>query len=144
MADPGPLLPPFLLAEPETSDVDEPQASLDSVVERVIGDFGWTQLVQSTLVLLSRFLSGFGRAAIGATALVLATEKVGSKWRGQMGTIAGVSFAFGLLSLPEQLQYRPNEESLSFYEVQSPVMIGFIYARNSNVFGLYNVVETIN
>ncbi|KAG6743718.1 hypothetical protein POTOM_052419 [Populus tomentosa] len=47
-----------------------------------------------------RFLSGFGRAAIGATALVLATEKVGSKWRGQMGTIAGVSFAFGLLSLP--------------------------------------------
>nr|XP_034894143.1 organic cation/carnitine transporter 2-like [Populus alba] len=47
-----------------------------------------------------RFLSGFGRAAIGATALVLATEKVGSKWRGQMGTIAGVSFAVGLLSLP--------------------------------------------
>ncbi|KAJ6864311.1 hypothetical protein NC651_034992 [Populus alba x Populus x berolinensis] len=44
----------------------------------------------------------------------------------------------------QQLQYRPNEESLSFYEVQSPVMIGFIYARNSNVFGLYNVVETIN
>lgn len=56
MADSSPLLPPFLLAEPETSDVDEPQASLDSVVERVIGDFGWTQLVQSTLVLLSRFL----------------------------------------------------------------------------------------
>ena len=55
MADSSPLLPPFLLAEPETSDVDEPQASLDSVVERVIGDFGWTQLVQSTLVLLSRF-----------------------------------------------------------------------------------------
>lgn len=47
-----------------------------------------------------RFLSGFGRAAIGATALVLATEKVGSKWRGQIGTIAGVSFAVGLLSLP--------------------------------------------
>ncbi|KAI5560259.1 hypothetical protein BDE02_16G035400 [Populus trichocarpa] len=224
MADSSPLLPPFLLAEPENSAVDEPQASLDSVVERVIGDFGWTQLVQSTLVLLSRFfdaqqtfisvyadsepawhcinigmcnssanicdlsrsswawnghtyktiisdwdlecassfikglpassfflgcllggfvlgtladtslgrknlltlscltmsiaslmtifstnvwiysafrfLSGFGRAAIGATALVLATEKVGSKWRGQMGTIAGVSFALGLLSLP--------------------------------------------
>ncbi|KAG6743717.1 hypothetical protein POTOM_052418 [Populus tomentosa] len=34
MADPSPLLPPVLLAEPETSDVDEPQASLDSVVER--------------------------------------------------------------------------------------------------------------
>ncbi|KAJ6864310.1 hypothetical protein NC651_034991 [Populus alba x Populus x berolinensis] len=214
MADSSPLLPPFLLAEPETSVVDEPQASLDSVVERVIGDFGWTQLVQSTIVLLSRFfdaqqtfisvyadsepawhcinngicnsswawngrtyktiisdwdlecassfikglpassfflgcllggcvlgtlaytslgrknlltlscltmsiaslmtffstnvwiysafrfLSGFGRAAIGATALVLATEKVGSKWRCQMGTIAGVSFALGLLSLP--------------------------------------------
>ncbi|KAI5560258.1 hypothetical protein BDE02_16G035400 [Populus trichocarpa] len=227
MADSSPLLPPFLLAEPENSAVDEPQASLDSVVERVIGDFGWTQLVQSTLVLLSRFfdaqqtfisvyadsepawhcinigmcnssanicdlsrsswawnghtyktiisdwdlecassfikglpassfflgcllggfvlgtladtslgrknlltlscltmsiaslmtifstnvwiysafrfLSGFGRAAIGATALVLATEKVGSKWRGQMGTIAGVSFALGLLSLPVHL-----------------------------------------
>ncbi|KAL9336184.1 hypothetical protein Peur_070672 [Populus x canadensis] len=224
MADSSPLLPPFLLAEPENSAVDEPQASLDSVVERVIGDFGWTQLVQSTLVLSSRFfdaqqtfisvyadsepawhcinngmcnssanicylsksswawnghtyktiisdwdlecassfikglpassfflgcllggfvlgtladtslgrknlltlscltmsiaslmtifstnvwiysafrfLSGFGRAAIGATALVLATEKVGSKWRGQMGTIAGISFASGLLSLP--------------------------------------------
>jgi OCT family organic cation transporter-like MFS transporter 4/5 len=55
MADSSPLLPPFLLTEPENSAVDEPQASLDSVVERVIGDFGWTQLVQSTLVLLSRF-----------------------------------------------------------------------------------------
>ncbi|KAJ9184898.1 hypothetical protein P3X46_004583 [Hevea brasiliensis] len=47
-----------------------------------------------------RFVSGFGRASIGASALVLSTEKVGSQWRGQMGTIAGVSFALGLLSLP--------------------------------------------
>ncbi|CAK7340203.1 unnamed protein product [Dovyalis caffra] len=220
MADSSPLLP----LEPENSVVDELQPSLDTVVERLIEDFGWTQLVQSTLVLLSRFfdaqqtfisvytdsepswhcindnkcnssakicdlsksswtwngstyktiisdwdlecaspfikglpassffvgcllggfvlatladtsfgrknllllscltmnlaslmtifssnvwiysafrfLSGFGRASIGASALVLATEKVGSIWRGQMGTIAGISFALGLLSLP--------------------------------------------
>ena len=55
MADSSPLLPPCLVAEPENSAVDESQPSLDSVAERVIGDFGWTQLVQSTLVLLSRF-----------------------------------------------------------------------------------------
>ncbi|KAL3569008.1 hypothetical protein D5086_028898 [Populus alba] len=200
MADSSPLLPPFLLAEPENSVVDEPQASLDSVVERtfisvyadsepawhcinngicnssanicvtfpslhgtgmdtlnyktiisdwdlecassfikglpassfflgcllggfVLGTLADTSLGRKNLPTLScltmsiaslmtifstnlwiysafRFLSGFGRAAIGATALVLATEKVGSKWRGQMGTIAGVSFAVGLLSLP--------------------------------------------
>ncbi|KAL2901771.1 Organic cation/carnitine transporter 3 [Bienertia sinuspersici] len=47
-----------------------------------------------------RFVSGFGRAAIGTCSLVLATEVVGKQWRGQVGVIGFVCFAFGFLSLP--------------------------------------------
>ncbi|KNA11480.1 hypothetical protein SOVF_134860 [Spinacia oleracea] len=47
-----------------------------------------------------RFVSGFGRAAIGTCSLVLATEVVGKQWRGQVGVIGFVCFSFGFLSLP--------------------------------------------
>ncbi|KMT12561.1 hypothetical protein BVRB_5g098060 [Beta vulgaris subsp. vulgaris] len=47
-----------------------------------------------------RFVSGFGRAAIGTCSLVLATEVVGKQWRGQVGVVGFVCFSFGFLSLP--------------------------------------------
>lgn len=47
-----------------------------------------------------RFISGFGRATIGTCALVLATELVGKKWRGNVGIIGFIWFTFGFLSLP--------------------------------------------
>lgn len=47
-----------------------------------------------------RFVSGFGRATIGTCALVLSTELVGKRWRGQVGVIGFVCFTLGFLSLP--------------------------------------------
>ncbi|VFQ97889.1 unnamed protein product [Cuscuta campestris] len=47
-----------------------------------------------------RFLSGFGRATIGTCALVLATEIVGRRWRGQVGIVGFICFSLGFLSLP--------------------------------------------
>lgn len=47
-----------------------------------------------------RFVCGFGRAAIGTCSLVLATEVVGRRWRGQVGVIGFVCFSLGFLSLP--------------------------------------------
>ncbi|GAB4860959.1 hypothetical protein Ancab_036119 [Ancistrocladus abbreviatus] len=47
-----------------------------------------------------RFVSGFGRAAIGTCALVLSTELVGKRWQGCVGVIGFVCFALGFLSLP--------------------------------------------
>lgn len=47
-----------------------------------------------------RFLSGFGRGAIGTCALVLSSELVGKRWRGQVGIIGFLCFTIGFLSLP--------------------------------------------
>jgi len=47
-----------------------------------------------------RFLTGIARATIGTSALVLATEIVGSRWRGRVGVIGFSFFTFGFLSLP--------------------------------------------
>ncbi|KAA8523392.1 hypothetical protein F0562_009815 [Nyssa sinensis] len=47
-----------------------------------------------------RFLCGFGRATIGTCALVLSTELVGKRWRGQIGIIGFFCFTLGFLSLP--------------------------------------------
>ncbi|KAH7565832.1 hypothetical protein JRO89_XS08G0023700 [Xanthoceras sorbifolium] len=47
-----------------------------------------------------RFVNGFGRATIGTCAIVLSTELVGKKWRGQVGTLGFLCFTLGFLSLP--------------------------------------------
>ncbi|KAI5656426.1 hypothetical protein M9H77_25219 [Catharanthus roseus] len=47
-----------------------------------------------------KFLCGFGRGTIGTCALVLSTEIVGKRWRGQVGIIGFFCFTFGFLSLP--------------------------------------------
>ncbi|EOA34795.1 hypothetical protein CARUB_v10022372mg [Capsella rubella] len=49
---------------------------------------------------LLRFVNGFGRATIGTCALVLSTELVGKKWRGQVGVMSFFGFMLGFLSLP--------------------------------------------
>ncbi|XP_010476749.1 PREDICTED: organic cation/carnitine transporter 3 isoform X3 [Camelina sativa] len=47
-----------------------------------------------------RFVNGFGRATIGTCALVLSTELVGKKWRGQVGAMGFFCFTLGFLTLP--------------------------------------------
>ncbi|EEF42158.1 sugar transporter, putative [Ricinus communis] len=47
-----------------------------------------------------KFVNGFGRATIGTCALVLSTEVVGKRWRGQVGVIGFFCFTLGFLSLP--------------------------------------------
>ncbi|KAL5703222.1 hypothetical protein ACHQM5_028340 [Ranunculus cassubicifolius] len=47
-----------------------------------------------------RFFTGFGRATIGTCALVLSSELVGKKWRGEVGIMGFFCFTMGFLSLP--------------------------------------------
>ncbi|KAH7536663.1 organic cation/carnitine transporter 3 [Ziziphus jujuba] len=47
-----------------------------------------------------RFVAGFGRSTIGTCSLVLSTELVGKRWRGQVGVIGFLCFTLGFLSLP--------------------------------------------
>ncbi|XP_039130434.1 organic cation/carnitine transporter 2-like [Dioscorea cayenensis subsp. rotundata] len=47
-----------------------------------------------------RFITGFGRSTIGSSSLVLATEMSGRRWRGEVGAVCYIFFAFGFLSLP--------------------------------------------
>ncbi|CAK7326032.1 unnamed protein product [Dovyalis caffra] len=47
-----------------------------------------------------KFVNGFGRATIGTCALVLSTELVGKRWRGQVGVIGFFCFTLGFLTLP--------------------------------------------
>ncbi|KAK8651679.1 hypothetical protein V6N13_141267 [Hibiscus sabdariffa] len=47
-----------------------------------------------------RFINGFGRATVGTCALVLSTELVGKRWRGQAGVIGFFCFTLGFISLP--------------------------------------------
>ncbi|XP_078428515.1 organic cation/carnitine transporter 3-like [Wolffia australiana] len=49
---------------------------------------------------LLRFLTGFSRATIGTSALVLSTELVGKSSRGEVGIIGFFCFTLGFLSLP--------------------------------------------
>ncbi|KAG9439436.1 hypothetical protein H6P81_019601 [Aristolochia fimbriata] len=49
---------------------------------------------------LLRFVAGFGRIMIGSSSLVLSSELVGKRWRGQIGTLGFFCFTLGFLSLP--------------------------------------------
>lgn len=49
---------------------------------------------------LLRFANGFARSGIGICCLVLSTEVVGRKWRGQVGQYGFFFFTTGFLSLP--------------------------------------------
>ncbi|KAJ6408334.1 hypothetical protein OIU84_011614 [Salix udensis] len=69
-----------------------------------------------------RFLSGLGSASAGASALVLCTEKVGSKWRGQMGSIAGIS-CFRDIIVARNTALSIVRQELVLGAVSSPVLI---------------------
>jgi predicted MFS family arabinose efflux permease len=47
-----------------------------------------------------RLVSGFGRASITTCAIILLTERVGKRWRGQIGTTTFFTPSLGLLCLP--------------------------------------------
>ncbi|MED6180996.1 hypothetical protein PIB30_015220 [Stylosanthes scabra] len=47
-----------------------------------------------------KFLCGFARATIGTSALVLTSELVGNRWRGQISVVGFFCFTIGFLSLP--------------------------------------------
>ncbi|KAF3793355.1 Organic cation/carnitine transporter 3 [Nymphaea thermarum] len=49
---------------------------------------------------VARFVGGVARATVGTSALVLSTEFVGKRWRGEVGIFGFVCFTFGFLSLP--------------------------------------------
>ncbi|KAL5061801.1 hypothetical protein RYX36_023538 [Vicia faba] len=47
-----------------------------------------------------KFITGFFRATIGTSSLVLASELVGKHWRGKIGVVGFFCFTIGFLSLP--------------------------------------------
>ncbi|KAL9678410.1 hypothetical protein QQ045_016254 [Rhodiola kirilowii] len=49
---------------------------------------------------LLRFVCGLGRATVGTCSLVLVSELVGRRWRGQVGILGFFCFTLGFLSLP--------------------------------------------
>ncbi|XP_010270825.1 PREDICTED: organic cation/carnitine transporter 1 [Nelumbo nucifera] len=74
---------------------------------------------------LLRFSNGFARAGIGICCLVLSTEVVGRKWRGQVGQYGFFFFTVGFLSLP--LMAYPNRTSWrNIYKIIS--LLPFVYS----------------
>ncbi|KAH7536664.1 organic cation/carnitine transporter 3 [Ziziphus jujuba] len=71
-------------------------SSMTMSVSALLTSFAGNVWIYSAL----RFASGFGRASIGGCALVLSTEMVSRKWRGQVGIIGFFCFTLGFLSLP--------------------------------------------
>ncbi|KAK8497664.1 hypothetical protein V6N13_141270 [Hibiscus sabdariffa] len=62
-----------------------------------------------------RFFNGFGRATVGTCALVLSTELVGKRWRGQVGVIGFFCFTLGFLSLPAMAYVNRGSSWRSLY-----------------------------
>ncbi|OAY39235.1 organic cation/carnitine transporter 1 [Manihot esculenta] len=67
---------------------------------------------------LLRFANGFSRSGIGICCLVLSTESVGRKWRGQVGQYGFFFFSAGFLSLP-LIAYHCRTSWRSLYQVIS-------------------------
>ncbi|CAA7056744.1 unnamed protein product [Microthlaspi erraticum] len=67
-----------------------------------------------------RFVNGCGRATVGTCALVLSTELVGKKWRGQVGAMGFFCFTLGFLSLP-MLGYINNGNSWRYLYVWTSI-----------------------
>ncbi|XP_027356635.1 organic cation/carnitine transporter 3-like [Abrus precatorius] len=62
-----------------------------------------------------KFLIGFSRATIGTSALVLASELVGKRWRGQISAIGFFCFTVGFLSLPAMAYANRNSSWRNLY-----------------------------
>ncbi|KAK9688667.1 hypothetical protein RND81_09G002100 [Saponaria officinalis] len=72
-----------------------------------------------------RFTNGLSRSGIGICCLVLATEVVGRKWRGQVGQYGFFFFTAGFLSIPVMAYYTRTSWRL-LYIVTS--ILPFIYS----------------
>ncbi|KAK1279156.1 Organic cation/carnitine transporter 3 [Acorus gramineus] len=73
---------------------------------------------------LVRFIVGFFRATIGTSALVLSTELVGKKWRGEVGILGFVCFTVGFSSLPALAYYnRYSSWRLLYLYTSLPALI---------------------
>ncbi|XP_009795682.1 organic cation/carnitine transporter 3-like [Nicotiana sylvestris] len=55
-----------------------------------------------------RFLSGYGRAAIGSSVLVLSSESVAKQYQGQVGTVGFLMSTLGFVSLPGLAYFSRN------------------------------------
>ncbi|KAK9131618.1 hypothetical protein Scep_011146 [Stephania cephalantha] len=66
-----------------------------------------------------KLLSGFARGSIGTCALVLATELVGQRWRGQVGIIGFFCFTVGFLSLPAIAFFNKGRSWRNLYFISS-------------------------
>ncbi|KAK7313804.1 hypothetical protein VNO77_39006 [Canavalia gladiata] len=62
-----------------------------------------------------KFLCGFTRATIGTSALVLASELVGKRWRAQISVIGFFCFTIGFLSLPAMAYANRNSSWRNLY-----------------------------
>lgn len=81
---------------------------------------------------LPRFASGFVRCGIGIGSLVLATEAVGRRWRGQVGQYGFFQFTIGFLTLtsiayPYRTSWRKIYQVIAIFPlVYSVLVIPFI------------------
>ncbi|URD97045.1 Sugar transporter [Musa troglodytarum] len=73
---------------------------------------------------LLRFSNGFARSGIGICCLVLATETVGRKWRGQVGQYGFFFFTIGFLSLP-LIAYPARTSWRTIYKVISLLPLAY-------------------
>ncbi|MED6185104.1 hypothetical protein PIB30_053791 [Stylosanthes scabra] len=62
-----------------------------------------------------KFLCGFARATIGTSALVLTSELVGNRWRGQISVVGFFCFTIGFLSLPVMAYANINSSWRNLY-----------------------------
>ncbi|KAG6625198.1 hypothetical protein I3843_16G075900 [Carya illinoinensis] len=62
-----------------------------------------------------KFFCGFFRSAIGTCALVLSSELVGKRWRGQVGVVGFFCFSLGFLSLPAMAYMNRGSSWRSLY-----------------------------
>uniref|UniRef100_A0A7N0UGD9 Major facilitator superfamily (MFS) profile domain-containing protein n=1 Tax=Kalanchoe fedtschenkoi TaxID=63787 RepID=A0A7N0UGD9_KALFE len=60
-----------------------------------------------------RFLTGLCRSSIGSCAIVLVTEKIGSKWKPAAVMVCYLCFSIGILTLPAIAYYASNHHNSS-------------------------------
>ncbi|KAF8090435.1 hypothetical protein N665_0476s0014 [Sinapis alba] len=71
-----------------------------------------------------RFANGFFKSGISSCCIVLATEVVGKKWRGQVGQYGFFFFTLGFLSLP-LIGYLERKSWRNLYRITSLLPLGY-------------------
>ncbi|XP_074379783.1 organic cation/carnitine transporter 3-like [Apium graveolens] len=96
----GTLVGGFLLVSLADSSFGRKNTMLLSCMVMSISGILTTLSTNIWIYSVLRFISGFGKATMGTCSLVLSSELVGRKYRGQIGTIGFFFFTLGFLSLP--------------------------------------------